>query len=69
MPIPQSSPGWQAAADQCVADGGTPGTACPSANVIAQCVGAPQTFYYSGYASLDKAQSVCTGLGGTWTTP
>lgn len=69
MPIPQSNPGWQAAADQCTTDGGTPGTACPTADVLARCDGVQQTFYYTGYDSLTKAESVCTGLGGTWVVP
>jgi len=64
-----SGPGQQAAADQCTSDGGTVGTACPSASLVAECVGAIHYFYYTGFSGLDQAQSVCAGLGGTWTTP
>ncbi|MBK8998892.1 MAG: hypothetical protein IPM35_24480 [Myxococcales bacterium] len=66
--IPPGS-GQQAAADQCTADGGTVGTACPSASVIGECNGAIHYFYYTGYSAVDKAEEVCVGLGGTWSTP
>ena len=68
MDIP-AGPGRDAAADQCTSDGGTPGTACPTASVIAECKSSIHYFYYSGFNGLSQAQSVCGSLGGTWSTP
>ncbi|MBK7586193.1 MAG: hypothetical protein IPI67_39165 [Myxococcales bacterium] len=64
-----AGPGQQAAADQCTSDGGTATTACPTASVAGECLGAIHYFYYSGFSGLDKAQQVCEGLGSTWSTP
>lgn len=66
--VPPGS-GQQAAADQCTAGGGIVGTGCPTASVIGECKGTIHYFYYTGYSGLDQAEQVCTGLGGTWSTP
>jgi hypothetical protein len=58
--------GLQAATDQCTSDGGTPGTGCPTADLVGECQSSPHYFYYTGFSGLDQAQEVCTSLGGTW---
>lgn len=63
-------PGLQAATDQCTADGGTPGSGCPSASVIGECKSPIHYYYYTGFSDITQAEQVCTSaMGGTWSTP
>ena len=63
----------QATLDQnCTGQGGTPGTACPSANLVGCCNfgGATETCYYDNDPSQALEASNCSAAGGTWqTTP
>jgi len=59
--------------DGCTAGGGTLVAACPKENRLGSCtlhLGSSITLvtrYYSGGLTLDTAQQICSGSGGSWT--
>ncbi len=57
------------AANICMQEGGTPGTSCPTANLVGCCtISGGEQCYYSNSMDAPDAQENCVGGGGTWST-
>jgi hypothetical protein len=66
--VPQAE---EATLDQsCTGQGGTPGTVCPSANLVGCCAfgAGAEGCYYTSDPSQALEASNCSAAGGTWDT-
>jgi hypothetical protein len=66
---PTSGSNLEAAANLCKQAGGTPGTACPTANLVGCCtIEMGEQCYYKVSPDAEDAESICKGGGGSWAT-
>jgi hypothetical protein len=57
------------AANICMQENGTPGTTCPTANLVGCCtISGGEQCYYTNSVDADSAAEDCTGGGGSWST-
>jgi hypothetical protein len=53
----------------CMQEGGTPGTSCPTTNLLGCCtIEGGEQCYYTNNVDADDAAEDCVGGGGTWAT-